>query len=75
LPKSIQTLGDLIQVKRYEKKLTLWQLAQKMGITTTSVQTWEDGTSRPNGQQIALLIKYLGFALVKLALMLAAAQL
>jgi hypothetical protein len=33
LPTSILTLGDLIQVKRYEKKLTLRQLAPKMGIT------------------------------------------
>jgi hypothetical protein len=27
LSSSIQALGDLIQIKRYEKKLTLWRLA------------------------------------------------
>ena len=63
LPTSIQTLGDLIQVKRYEKRITLWQLAQKMGITSASVQAWENGTGQPNSQQIVLLTKQLGFAL------------
>lgn len=63
LPASIKMLGDLIQIKRYEKKLTLWQLAQKMGITTASARAWEDGTGQPNDQQIALLTKHLGFAL------------
>jgi DNA-binding transcriptional regulator YiaG len=52
-------LGDLIQIKRYEKNLTLWQLAQKMGITTASVRDWEDGTGQPDSQQIALLTKHL----------------
>jgi len=37
LPASIQMLGDLIQIRRYENRLTLWQLAQKMGIVTVSV--------------------------------------
>jgi ribosome-binding protein aMBF1 (putative translation factor) len=59
LPTSIQTLGDLIQVKRYEKKITLWQLAQKMGIATASVRAWEAGSSEPNSQQMAFLAKAL----------------
>jgi ribosome-binding protein aMBF1 (putative translation factor) len=74
LPVSIQTHGDLIQIKRYEKRLTLWQLAQKMGITTASVRAWENGTRQPNGQQIALLTKHLGFALGERSHTLADAQ-
>jgi ribosome-binding protein aMBF1 (putative translation factor) len=61
LPTSIQTLGDLIQMKRYEKNLTLWQLAQKMGIATSLVKAWEAGSYKPDVQQIMLLTKYLGF--------------
>ena len=61
LPTSIQTLGDLIQVKRYEKRLTLPQLAEKMGIATASVRAWEDGSSQPDTQQMALLAKFLDF--------------
>jgi DNA-binding transcriptional regulator YiaG len=71
LPTSIQTIGDLIQIKRYEKKLTLWQLAQKMGIAAASLRAWEDGTYQPNGQQIALLTIHLEFALGQWAYMLA----
>jgi ribosome-binding protein aMBF1 (putative translation factor) len=66
LPTSIQTLGYFIQVRRYEKRLPLWQLAQKMGITTASVQAWEEGTSQPDGQQMALLTKYLRFELANI---------
>ena len=51
----------MIHIKRYEKKLTLWQLAQKMGIATASVRAWEDGTGQPDSQQIALLAKFLKF--------------
>ena len=61
LPTSIKTLGDLIQIKRYEKRLTLWQLAQKMGIATSLVCAWEKDTDRPNQQQLELLGSILRF--------------
>jgi DNA-binding transcriptional regulator YiaG len=61
LPASIQTLGDLIQIKRHEKNLTVWQLAQKMGIVTASVRAWEDGTEQPDNRQMALLANFLEF--------------
>ena len=58
---SIQTLGDLIQVKRYEKRLTLWQLAQKMGIASALVRAWEDGACMPNDEQTMFLKRILDF--------------
>jgi transcriptional regulator with XRE-family HTH domain len=58
---SIQTLGDLIQIRRYEKNLTLWQLAQKMGIAAASVRAWEEGGCWPNPTQMAFLAKFLPF--------------
>ena len=61
LPTNIKTIGDLIQIKRYEKRLRLWQLAQKMGIATATVRAWENGTSQPNKQQIEQLMKLLEF--------------
>jgi transcriptional regulator with XRE-family HTH domain len=60
LPTSIKTLGDLIQVKRYEKRLTLWQLAQKMGIATSLVRAWEMGGSPPNLRHLEQLGILLG---------------
>ena len=61
LPTSIQTLGDLIQAKRHEKNLTSGHLALKMGIATALVRSWEDGTSQPDNQQLAVLAKLLEF--------------
>jgi DNA-binding transcriptional regulator YiaG len=61
LPTNIKTLGDLIQIKRYEKRITLWQLALKTGIATATVRTWECGTDRPNEQQMVQLASVLQF--------------
>ena len=49
----------MIQIKRYEKKLTLWQLAQKMGIATATVREWERDNSQPNQRQAEQLAKLL----------------
>jgi DNA-binding transcriptional regulator YiaG len=59
LPTSIQTLGDLIQVKRYEKRLTLGQLAQKMGIAPAEVRIWEQNGSYPDSDQCIDLARIL----------------
>jgi ribosome-binding protein aMBF1 (putative translation factor) len=61
LPASIQTIGDLIQVKRMEKNLTPGHLAAKMGIATTLVRSWEDGTIQPDKQQLMALANHLRF--------------
>jgi ribosome-binding protein aMBF1 (putative translation factor) len=61
LPASIKTIGDWIQVKRMKKNLTPGHLAAKMGIATALVRSWEDGTTQPNNQQLAVLYKLLEF--------------
>jgi ribosome-binding protein aMBF1 (putative translation factor) len=61
LPTNINTLGDLIQVKRMEKNLSPGHLAAKMGIATALICSWEDGTSQPDNQQLAVLAKLLEF--------------
>jgi len=55
LPTNIQTLGDLIQVKRYEKGFTRGQLAAKMGIAVAKVKAWESNMERPNQQEMTQL--------------------
>jgi ribosome-binding protein aMBF1 (putative translation factor) len=60
LPASIKTIGDLIQVKRHEKNLTLGHLAAKMGIATALVRSWEDGTGQPDNRQLKVLAGLLG---------------
>jgi ribosome-binding protein aMBF1 (putative translation factor) len=61
LPASIQTIGDLIQVKRIEKNLTSYHLAAKMGIATALVRSWEDGSGQPDIRQLKVLANLLGF--------------
>jgi len=60
-------LGDLIQIKRYEKRLTVWQLAQKMGIATVTVRAWEGGSERPSDQQMEQMATILGFVNIECA--------
>ena len=58
---SIKTFGDLIRIKRYEKRFTLWQLAQKMGIATVEIRTWEKDLNQPdqqNRERLALILDF-----------------
>jgi DNA-binding transcriptional regulator YiaG len=61
LPVNIQTIGDLIRVRRQAKNLTPGHLAFKMGITSSVVCSWEDRSSRPNDWQLNLMAKILEF--------------
>jgi DNA-binding transcriptional regulator YiaG len=60
LPTNVKTLGDQIKIKRYEKKITLQQLASKMGIRQTTVRGWEHDVERPDANQIEKLKTILG---------------
>ena len=46
-------------------RLKIWwgsdHLAAKMGIATDLVRSWEDGTSRPSGQQLKVLASLFGY--------------
>jgi transcriptional regulator with XRE-family HTH domain len=57
---NIQTIADWIKVKRKEKNLTPGHLAEKMGIATSLVRSWEDGSSQPDSKQLQDLASYLG---------------
>jgi DNA-binding transcriptional regulator YiaG len=60
LPASIKTLGEWIQVRRQEKKLSPYHLAAKMGIATALVQSWESGASDPDDRQRQMLCSVFG---------------
>jgi len=61
LPTSIKTLGDLIHVKRNEKRLSLGRVAIKMGIAAADIRVWEANLSQPDVRQMELLAKILDF--------------
>jgi DNA-binding transcriptional regulator YiaG len=41
IPSAIETLGDYLLLKRFEKGLSQWQVAHTMGVTTKTVKWWE----------------------------------
>jgi DNA-binding transcriptional regulator YiaG len=61
LPTSIKALGDWIQVKRQQKKISPYHLAAKMGIATALVHSWENGTCEPDERQRTILGNLLEF--------------
>jgi ribosome-binding protein aMBF1 (putative translation factor) len=61
IPTVINTPGDYIQAKRYEKGLHLYQLAGKMGIAASLVSAWERGLSSPTEEQWQMLSNLLSF--------------
>jgi ribosome-binding protein aMBF1 (putative translation factor) len=61
LPSAIQTIGDYIQAKRYEKGLHPYQVADKMGIAASLISAWERGTQSPDEKQLQMLSTLLSF--------------
>lgn len=41
-------IGQLIQTKRKDKRVTQEELAQKMGVTKSSISKWETGQTYPD---------------------------
>jgi ribosome-binding protein aMBF1 (putative translation factor) len=60
LQADIQTVGDLIRVKRRAKNLSPCHLAAKLGVATVLVRSWEDGTIQPDNRQLEALAALLG---------------
>jgi len=61
LESNVKTVGDLIKIKRLTKNLTPGHVARRMGIASTIIRAWEDGTATPNDWQMELLAKILGY--------------
>ena len=60
-PTSVKTVGDQIQVKRIEARLTQRELARKVGVTPQTVQAWELDAVTPSAEEVRLLCEVLGF--------------
>jgi transcriptional regulator with XRE-family HTH domain len=57
---SIKTIGEWIQVKRFEKNMTPGHLATKMGIARSLICSWEAGASQPDSHQLKGLMHFFG---------------
>ena len=51
--------GDRIRDARKAAQLTQCQLAERLGVSNTSISNWEKGLSRPNADMIQKLCAYL----------------
>ena len=61
LKSNVKNAGDWLKVKRMEKNLTPGHVAEKMGIATSLVRSWESCTREPDIHQIKFLAAILGF--------------
>jgi DNA-binding transcriptional regulator YiaG len=60
IPTNPKTLGDYIHIKRYEKRLTLSQVADNIGVTVAVVKSFESDVELPNDLQWLSLQELLG---------------
>jgi ribosome-binding protein aMBF1 (putative translation factor) len=60
LSASIKTLAEWIQVERLEKGLAPYHLAEKMGIASALVKSWESGECEPDQRQRQMLCSVFG---------------
>ena len=56
------TLGEQIKAARKEKRLSLQQLAQQLGVTVAAVSQWETGASNPSNKNRAKLSSMLNIS-------------
>ncbi len=59
MPTTLKTLGDHIQVRRFEEGLLQSELAEKMGVTTSLIQLWENDDCLPDERQFKMLVSLL----------------
>lgn len=60
-PKSLNTIGNHIRKRRLDLKLTQKQVAEKIGVSETSLMTWERNQHSPNLRFIPKIIEFLGY--------------
>ena len=60
LPTIIKTVGDRIQVRRFEKGLLQSEVAAKLGVPISLVQAWEEDVQEPNQDEWKGLSDVLG---------------
>jgi transcriptional regulator with XRE-family HTH domain len=61
IPTKINTPGDYILAKRYEKGLHPHEIGKKMGISGSLVLAWERGEGQPDEAQWNMLGRLLAF--------------
>jgi hypothetical protein len=53
-------MADWLSVKLREHRMAPYQLGEKMGIASSLVNGWKEGTARPQARQVRELVAILG---------------
>jgi transcriptional regulator with XRE-family HTH domain len=61
IPLAPQTVGDHIRKRRLGLKLHQREVAEQLGVGTTSVLNWEGNWSRPEIRYMPAIIRFLGY--------------
>jgi DNA-binding XRE family transcriptional regulator len=60
-PKEINTLGDHIRGRRLDLELLQAQVAEQIGVDTTTICSWEGNTSLPAIRYVPAILSFLGY--------------
>ena len=61
IPVAPQTVGDHIRKRRFGLKLLQREVAEQLGVDTTSVFNWEGNRSSPEIRYMPAIIRFLGY--------------
>lgn len=60
-PKKIKTLGDRIRTVRLDQGLLQKQIAEEIGVDTTTINNWETGRTSPALRCLPAICNFLGY--------------
>jgi DNA-binding transcriptional regulator YiaG len=60
-PKKLETLGDHIRKRRLDLGLFQKEVAQQIGVDTTTIYNWERNANSPQVHQLPRVIRFLGY--------------
>jgi transcriptional regulator with XRE-family HTH domain len=61
-PKELSTIGDHLRKRRLDLGMLQRQVAQLMGVDTTTITNWEKGQCQPTLRMLPKLIEFLGYS-------------
>ena len=61
IPVKPETVGDHLRLRRLNLKLFQRQVAERLGVDTTSIRTWEASAAQPGLRYMPAIIEFLGY--------------
>ena len=61
IPTEPKTVGDHIRKKRFAAKMLQKEVAEQLGVNTTSVRSWEANIAEPEIRHTPAIIRFVGY--------------